>query len=167
MKADPESLIEIKETEVGKGLIAKEFITAGTVLFQVDVNSKKLKFSDTKKLEQRESHALQISIHEYVLLQPPVLYANHSCEPNCGFNEHYQFITVKDISKGEELVWDYSTSMFEHNWTMKCQCGKEQCRSIVRDFDLLPPEIQSKYLEKKIVLPYIVEIMRRQYAKTA
>ena len=166
MKADPELLIEIKETSVGKGLFAKEAIPAATVLFQVAINTRKLKFGDTKKLEGRESHALQISIDEYVLLQPPVLYSNHSCVPNCGFDEEYQFITVRDISKGEELVWDYSTSMFEHNWTMKCQCGTELCRTIVRDFDLLPQEIQAKYLNMKIVLPYIVDILKTRYAKT-
>jgi hypothetical protein len=167
MNADSQRLIEIKETEVGKGLFAKQSIAAGTALFQVDINSRKLQFSDTKKLEGRESHALQISMDEYILLQPPVLLSNHSCDPNCGFNEYYQFITVKDIAEGEELVWDYSTSMFEHNWTMKCQCGTQLCRTIVRDFDLLPQEIQSKYLNMKIVLPYIVEIWRTRYAKTA
>jgi len=167
MKADPEYLIEIKETDVGKGIFAKDFIPSGTALFCVDINDRRLKFSDTKKLEGRESHALQISMDEYVLLKPPVLYSNHSCNPNCGFNEQYEFITVRDIPKGEELVWDYSSSMFEHNWTMKCQCGTELCRTIVRDFDLLPQEIQAKYLNMKIVLPYIVDILKTRYAKTA
>jgi len=157
MKLESAPDVVIKETERGKGLFAPAAIAAGTVIFSVDVNRNRLAFDETKELDDRESYALQIGLSEYVLLKPPLVYANHSCQPNCGFNAAYAFFALRDIAAGEELVWDYSTSMFEHNWNMKCQCGSALCRKIVRDFNLLPSKLQQEYLRLGIVLPYIVE----------
>jgi hypothetical protein len=141
---EAQRITEVKETKFGKGVFAKTVIPKNTVLFSVDENWRRLNFETTTRLGNRESHALQISLTEYVLLQPPVLCVNHSCNPNCGFNKKLQLFTLRDINVDEELFWDYSTSMFEHGWTMPCKCGSPQCRNIVTDFDLLPATVQNK-----------------------
>jgi uncharacterized protein len=162
-----DSIIEIRRTKFGKGVFATGHIPKGTILFSVDPGWKRLHFRDTTKLGDRESHALQIGIDEYILLEPPVLCVNHSCNPNCGFNDQLQLVTIKNIFPAEELFWDYSTSMFEQSWVMKCSCGSSLCRNEVKDFDSLPHELQQKYLKMNIVLSFIVDILKQRHAKRA
>jgi hypothetical protein len=56
--------------------------------------------------------------------------------------------------------------MLERHWTMQCACGNKNCRKVITDFDLLPAKIQSKYLQLKIVFPFIVHFMEQSLAKT-
>ena len=63
---------------------------------------------------------------------------NHSCEPNCETQEgrHGKRVfvhTLRDITKGEELVYDYGLVIDEEmSETLKqqyrCLCGSPQCR---------------------------------------
>lgn len=83
---------------------------------------------------------------------------NHSCNPNCGLRFEggkVILIAIKNIKKGEEIVWDYSTTMDEDNWEMDCMCGNKNCRKRIRDFKYLPEKIQQKYLRLGIVPEYI------------
>jgi hypothetical protein len=54
--------------------------------------------------------------------------------------------------------------MLERHWTMQCLCGKENCRGIIKDFDLLPQHLQHKYKNLKIVLPYILRVAMDEQA---
>ena len=87
-------------------------------------------------------------------------FLNHSCDPNTGIiikeNEIY-LIAIKDIKKGEEITFDYSTTMDEDDWTMVCNCGSENCRGIIKDFKYLPTPIQEKYIKLEIVPDYILK----------
>ena len=147
----------IGESKFGKGIFAARALTPGTSLMRI--TGSPMTFQETVALGNEESHSMQIGLHDYILVQPPFLYSNHCCDPNCGINEQLELITIKPVSKGEELTWDYSTSMFERHWTMKCNCGVERCRGIVEDFDRIPENTQNEYIEKKIVLPYILQAL--------
>ena len=159
-----ENLIEVKDSKFGKGLFAKRDLPSGAIICKAI--GKELNFSDTVELHDKESHTLQVDFDKYIYCEPPFLYSNHSCEPNCGVNVNMELFTLKNIKAGEELFWDYSTSMLERHWTMQCACGKKTCRKIVTDFDLLPQKIQSKYLRLNIVFPFIVHFLQQQLAKT-
>ena len=149
--------VAIGESKFGKGIFATRELPAGTFLIQV--SGEKMNFEETVALGNRESHSMQIGLREYILVEPPFLFSNHSCDPNCGINEDLQMVTIKPVHKGEELTWDYSTSMLERHWTMKCHCGTAVCRKEVLDFDLIPKHIQEKYLRANIVLPFIVRAL--------
>lgn len=153
MEKEKNGPFEIRTSRFGKGLFAIQPIAAATVLCKA--SGKSLGFAQTVQLGKRESHCLQIGLDQYILCDPPFLYSNHSCNPNCALNENLELFALKDIKPGEELLWDYSTSMFERHWTMRCFCGAESCRKVINDFDLLPKDIQVDYLERKIVLPFI------------
>jgi len=148
------SFLAIQESKFGKGLFTKKNIAAHTIL--CTVSGPTLTFEQTVELDERESHSLQIGVDQYILCDPPFLYSNHSCEPNCALNAHLQLFALRDLKKGEELFWDYSTSMLERHWTMPCACGSPHCRKLITDFDLLPEGLQHLYLEKGMVLPFIV-----------
>ena len=150
-------MITIGKSNFGKGLFATSNIEAGTVL--IKIRGTKLKFRQTTILGNKESYPLQIDLDEYILCDP-FTYCNHSCEPNCGLNSDLEFYALRDIQKGEELAWDYSTSMLERHWEMNCQCGSVECRNIIKDFDKLPQEIQYRYLNMQIVLPFIIRFLK-------
>ncbi|MFL5810738.1 MAG: SET domain-containing protein [Flavisolibacter sp.] len=158
-------LIEIRDSRFGKGLFAKKKIPAGSVVCKITFN-RRLDFKSTVELKE-ESHALQIDFGKYILCEPPFLYSNHSCNPNCGINSNFEMVTLKNIKPGEELFWDYSTSMLERHWTMRCACGEKNCRKIITDFDLVPQKIQMKYLELQIVFPFIAHFLQQQLAQSA
>jgi hypothetical protein len=63
---------------------------------------------------------------------------NHSCEPNAGFTSGEPVLyALRDIVLGEEIAWDYSTSIAETGWTLDCKCGSRSCRTIVRSWNEL------------------------------
>jgi uncharacterized protein len=147
-------LVRVGETEKGKGVFANTAISNGIVI--TSVRGQHVTFEDTTTLGYRESFCVQIDLKDYVLPNPPFYLVNHSCEPNCGLNANLELVTLRTIAKDEEVTWDYSTSMLERHWTMKCECGSQRCRGAVTDFDLLPPEVQRFYLDRKLVLPFII-----------
>jgi len=60
---------------------------------------------------------------------------NHSCDPNAGFRDgDVVLFAVRDIAEGEEITWDYSTSIAEPGWTLDCRCGSPACRGVVRSW---------------------------------
>ncbi len=72
-------------------------------------------------------------------------YINHSCNPNSGLiikNEKVNLIAIKNIKNGKEITYDYSTTINEDNWKMRCNCGSKICRKIIKDFKYLPKNIK-------------------------
>jgi len=110
----------------------------------------------SKELAFPEGHYLQVGPTTYM---EPVIdsfgvlelvwYVNHSCEPN--LRAHFiseteiALIAVRDIAKDEELTWDYSTTMLDPEWKIKCNCRKPKCRGIITEFAGLPSELKAKY----------------------
>jgi hypothetical protein len=65
---------------------------------------------------------------------------NHSCDANAGFLEGTPALyALRDIAAGEEICWDYSTSISEPGWTLACHCGSARCRGVIRPWDELSP----------------------------
>ncbi len=90
---------------------------------------------------------------------------NHSCAPNAGLrfgDDGPVLIAIRAIAPGEEISWDYSTTLSDEGWTMPCACGAPECRGTVRAFRTLPPDRQRWYLARNIVAPYLREEARRR-----
>jgi hypothetical protein len=117
-------------------------------------------YEETKKRGSEESFALQVGEDLYCFLDSPFRYFNHSCDPNCGLTPDLELILLRDVKEGEELNYDYSTTMLERDWQMKCRCGKPNCRKIIQDFDLLPKALQLHYLRLNIVQDFIVKSLK-------
>jgi len=83
---------------------------------------------------------------------------NHSCDPNAGlrFTDRGVFlVAVRAIEAGEEIAWDYSTTLRESNWHMICQCRSEGCRRVIGNFDGLDPDRQEWFRARNLVAPYL------------
>jgi uncharacterized protein len=148
-------MISIQESKFGKGLFASVDIPKNTIVTRI--TGAPMSFDETVALKEKESHALQVGQGQYILCDPPFLYSNHSCAPNCGITPNMELKTLREIKQGQELLWDYSTSMLERHWTMPCNCGSRNCRRLITDFDLLPEALQEKYIKLNIVLPFILQ----------
>ena len=87
-------------------------------------------------------------------------YINHSCNPNSGlvFNEDgVVLIAIKNIEIGEEINWDYSTTMIGLDWSMHCECRSHNCRRRILGFDTVPQSEKMRYIGLGIVPKYILE----------
>ena len=45
---------------------------------------------------------------------------------------------------------------------LKCTCGKRSCREIIADFDTLPADLQQRYIDLNVVLPYIISYLEKK-----
>jgi hypothetical protein len=83
---------------------------------------------------------------------------NHSCTPNAGLRfagTGIFLIASRDIAAGEEISWDYSTTLAESNWHMICQCRSPECRRVIGNFSTLSPERQEWFRARNLVAPYL------------
>lgn len=147
--------IYIDPCEFGRGIFAKRHFRPGEFIFSF--SGPIICFKDTLTKGETEANPLQIGPDKYFDLEPPGVFANHSCEPNTGISGGVNLIAIQDIQPGEEIRWDYSTSMSERSWTMTCKCGAPACRGRITDFHDLPQAKKIFYIGLGIVMPYIIE----------
>ena len=95
--------------------------------------------------KDRLDDPLQISETKYIELDRPYIYFNHSCNPNSGIRGKNELIAINDINPGEEIVYDYSSVVWDERWvkehgpwTMICGCKEKNCRKVIGDFLTIP-----------------------------
>ena len=147
--------IYVDQCELDRGLFAGRDFAKGELIFQF--TGAEISFLDAVAKEEAEANPLQIGPNTYIDLEAPCVFINHSCEPNAGIRETCDVYALREIRQGEEIRFDYSTTMSEKHWTMGCLCGTPSCRGIVGDFHDLPEDLQRRYLAMGIVQPFIVE----------
>jgi hypothetical protein len=83
---------------------------------------------------------------------------NHSCDPNLGLfplaGDLY-LLSLRDIAEGEELSFDYSTSMVDEPWSMECACGEAGCRGKIANFIEMPENVQRRYAESGVLPDHV------------
>jgi SET domain-containing protein len=81
-------------------------------------------------------------------------FLNHSCRPNLGFVDgSLMLYALCDIQAGDELTFDYSTSMDEPGWMIRCRCRAPNCRGAVRSYSELPKRDRKRL--RSITLAYL------------
>ena len=144
---------------VGKALYATKFIPKGCYILTFCgplVNDEEATRRDMENFGRIMGNEMQIGEDFYIYLQEPGRLINHSCEPNAGVRDDTILTAIKDISKGEEICFDYSSTMDEGEiWAMECLCGQSNCRGFAADFKTLPRETRVKYLQDGIVQRFI------------
>lgn len=106
-------------------------------------------------LGDRQCDPLQIGPGRYMAIGAPGVLVNHSCEPNAGIVEDHILVAMRDIGVGEEVCYDYSTTIDGDPWTLACQCGDESCRGTIGEFRDLPDERRDRYLRLGVVQTFI------------
>ncbi len=72
-------------------------------------------------------------------------YINHSCDPNLGFKDSFSLISMRSISPGEEVTFDYAMCDSEPFDEFICKCGSTACRGKVTGDDWSLADVQKKY----------------------
>lgn len=131
-----------RTNETGIGLFAKVNIEKGNLIFTWEGILKKGGFP-----WYVGDRWLQIDDYRWLapLRNNPGWYINHSCSPNSGLRNSVKIVAMKNIRRGEEVTFDYSTSESENGWYLICHCKKKNCRRIIRSYGSLPAELKLKY----------------------
>ncbi len=147
--------VRVDECDVGKGVFAETELPKGEVIIYITGRIIDRKQNDGIYLAGENS--VQVANDAYLDPTFPSVFLNHSCNPNAGIDPELRLIAIRDIVVDEEIRFDYSTSMLERNWTMKCRCGEPNCRNIIDDFDRLPRSVRDFYLDRQVVQDFIVD----------
>lgn len=152
--------VVVKESRInGKGVFSARNFKKDEEILEID-DSHVVADPSTLTKEQYEFELDYLADDKIVYMQIPERYINHSCEPNLyvkTINGVRKVFAMRDILKGEEIVFDYSIN--GHNdGTFKCHCGSKKCRGVYQgNFFKLPKTLQKKYL------PYLDYWFVKQY----
>ena len=127
MKSDK---VIIKNSSVdGKGVFALRDFKKGEIVLHWDI-SHTLPKEKVENMTKEERKYISFLDGKYVIMQESEKYVNHSCEPNTTA-KNFCDVAIKDIKAGEEITADY-TEELPPNTSMKCNCGSENCKKIIR-----------------------------------
>ena len=145
-------VLEIRDTErTGRGVFAVRRIAAGTRILTLE--GQRYRTEDIPP----ESFAMQIDDDVWLCSDGNSLddCINHSCDANTGFVQHDPVLyALRDIAPGEELTWDYSTSIAEAGWSLQCLCGSATCRGVILPFQELSVAEQERL--RPVALRYLL-----------
>ncbi len=143
----------VRSATHGRGVFTEELIPVGARIIRF--TGPFLRYEQTSA----STYALQIGPDLYIGASGGFDdLVNHSCEPNAGLRIEgttVDLYAVRDIEAGEEILFDYSTTLDEDDFTMRCQCGAPSCRGTIGDGKYLPEDLWRKYLSLGIIPEYV------------
>jgi SET domain-containing protein len=152
--------LEVRGGTEGRGVFAGEPIPEGTLI--ASFTGPFLRYAETSAA----TYALQIAPDLYIGESGGVddLF-NHSCDPNAGVfisGTTAELRAIRAITPGEEIAFDYSTTLDEEDFTMACRCGSPSCRGVIGDGRDLPNAVWDRYRGLGILPDYVVESRRKK-----
>jgi hypothetical protein len=154
------SHLEVRKSDIsGKGVFACISIKQGVTIcfFEGELCSLDEMIKRVDDGKEEGSDPLCIDDELYLDLAELFRNFNHSCNPNAFVKGKNELVAMKDVKEGEEITFDYSTTMNDNKkrieetggelWTCECECGGKDCRGIIDQFKTLPKERQSFYVE--------------------
>ncbi|MGE0560699.1 MAG: SET domain-containing protein [Flavobacteriales bacterium] len=153
----PNTEVGIVSPEIGLGVFAKSFIPKGTIMYVID--EMELIFPEGHHLLVDKHYKKYIEKFSYtdqngsrIVSWDYAKYINHYCDRNTISTGYGFEIAIRDIHEGEQITDDYGALNIERS--MKCGCGKSNCRGLINPDDLL---ILAEEWDKE-VLPAIQNI---------
>lgn len=152
------NLFRVGENHLGKAVFAATGFAEGDVL--LEFTGQRLRADQVPShMRGRGDRFVQVTPDHYMgpsgRLDDLV---NHSCAPNAGLrfaDDGVFLVAIRAIAPGEEISWDYSTTLRESNWRMLCQCKAPECRRVIGNFETLDAERQAWFRARNLVAPYL------------
>lgn len=150
-----EKRLVVRESDIeGSGLFTTYDIRKGEVICVLQ--GERIHYSELKRRyaqgSERICDPVQISEQIYLDLDKPYVHINHACNPNTALIREATLLALRRIKRGEELTYDYSITEWTYErfgkfkeWEMNCNCGAENCRSVIKPFDSLSQKIKQHY----------------------
>lgn len=156
-----ELFLDIKNTRNGKGIFIKKDFKKNEIIYKVKGKKVSIEYAESMG---REFNANTFRFDKNFYISPENEigdFQNHSCNPNAylkKINDDLFILAIGDISKGHEVLLDYSTIIAnDDEWDMVCNCEDVKCRKIIKKFSTLEKELQDKYIRMGIVPDYIIK----------
>ncbi|GEQ85790.1 hypothetical protein ULMS_12980 [Patiriisocius marinistellae] len=108
----PHTEIQFINDEIGHGVVATEFIPAGTITWVLDKLDREFTIDQFKQFDDLykdvlNTYSYRNSKGNYILCWDHGRFVNHSFKSNC-LSTAYDFeIAIRDIRRGEQLTDDY------------------------------------------------------------
>jgi SET domain-containing protein len=141
---------EVRESPIhGRGLFATSDINEGEV---VAVKGGHIVTRAQLREITSQLGPVEIQIGDGLYIAPlspeereaSMLYSNHSCQANLGMRGEITFVALRDISAGEELTHDWAVTD-DDDYSVKCNCGAENCRGTLTGKDWQRTDLQKRY----------------------
>jgi hypothetical protein len=147
----------VGETHLGKTVFAAQAFAPGETLLRF--SGRRVRSAPVAATGPQDRY-VQIGADEYLGPSGRVDdLINHSCDPNTGLRFDDAggvfLVALRPIAAGEEVAWDYSTTLKDSDWRMPCDCRSIGCRGIIGNFDTLPGERQQWFRDQDLVAPYL------------
>ncbi len=117
--------------------------------------------------KEEPSDPLEVEDEEYLDLDEISRTFNHSCNPNVFVRGKNELVALRDIKIGEEITYDYSTTMNDNEekiknagrtlWTCKCHCCSDNYRGIIDQFKTLPKKTRNFYIKNKLMPDFMLK----------
>jgi uncharacterized protein len=155
--------LEIKDTKkYGKGVYAREDIKKGSVVYVLSGPTMtpddfaKMVNSDKEDIDD----PLQVGKRTYIDLDKISRIFNHSCSPSTGVRKRSEIFALKDIKKGEQITYDYSSTIAPTEWKMRCGCNSNNCRKILGDIRSIAKKQLNYYKQSGSLQRYMKSVVR-------
>lgn len=157
----PHTQLAVVSERIGFGVVATQFIPAGTIVWVRDALDRRIPREEAEQLGPLYQRALRHYTFweevegDLILCWDHARYVNHSCDANC-LGGGFEFeIAIRDIQPGEELTDDYGT--FGYASELDCACGSPHCRGRIRrdDVRLMGPVWDGRLLAALTRLPAV------------
>lgn len=165
-----QEFIEVKDSPIaGKGVFAKKHIPKGQTIHFMggELCSLDEIIQRVKDGLEESSDPLGIGVEEYIDLDELSRSFNHACNPKTYIKGKNEMIALVDIAPGEEITFDYSTTMDVNEekilaaglplWTCPCACGSKDCRGIIDQFKSLPTDAQAFYINNRFMPDFMLK----------
>jgi hypothetical protein len=154
----PTLIVDVRECGTGRGVFAIAPISRGSEI---------LKYIGPLLCHAQttpETLALQIAPDLYLGESGRADdFVNHCCDPNAGLfinGTDVRLNAIREIAAGEQVTFDYSTTMDEDDFEFNCLCGSPLCRRRIRDFKHLSVALRQHYADLAIVPDYNLKYVR-------
>ena len=149
------SFVIKKTKQKGQGVFTKKAYKAGQLVHNLSGDRLRASQIDVRieaGLETTDD-PLQISRQMYIDLDELSRTFNHSCDPNCGIRQETKLFAIRDIKAGEEITYDYSTTVPKYKswWKMRCHCGASNCRKVISSYNKIPKKQLDRYIALRIL----------------
>jgi len=157
-----EKNLAVRPVRNGRGIVAlRAFVSGATVCRikgKVVTGEAVWRYWDTDP--RRGENCFRYDADHYLDPEGEIgAYANHSCNPNAGIvktGSRLLLQAIQPIAAGDEITHDYSTLLGADDvWSMKCNCGENNCRKVVWSFRRLPAATLRRYRRLGVIPDYI------------
>ena len=139
----------------GLGLFANKTFKKGETVIKFKADFLPCSNASPEAVQVSETHCLDT---KWLV---PEAFINHSCSPSTTLDaEGYRYVAIKDISKNEEITFNYVTTEWDAgSEVFECHCGSKNCYKLVQGLKYLPKKEQDRL--RPLLLPYLVRKLDR------